>query len=233
MEYIERLENEYRVEYLGPTELKEKLAEKAILYLPIGSIEWHNEHLPLGTDTFHGMVLCSELCARLGGAVLPSYFWNTGCCHRSPVTFWTPEETYSNHLEAVVRGLLDFPAKLIVLVNGHGGDVQKQSVVEVCERLSADKSFGKKVIAADPYLLGTSSSCRIDHADTGETSVAMRLIPNLVRMERDITPDIQTNLMPFLNRGALPTYSGGDELYRAFMEDAVELIEREYAASVN
>ena len=44
------------------------MAKKAILYLPIGSLEWHNEHLPLGTDTLHAAELIEQAYAGGQGA---------------------------------------------------------------------------------------------------------------------------------------------------------------------
>lgn len=225
--FLERRPNEFRVSYMAPSELREKLQKKAVLYLPIGSVEWHNEHLPLGTDTFHAAVLAEALCETVGGAMLPGYWWNTGCCHRCDVTYYMAESIYQETLTTVLRGLADFPAKLLVLINGHGGDFQMESLKVVAQRLSEDESFPMRVVVADPYGLAQSSSCRIDHADTGETSVSMRLIPQLVRMERNIGPDLYSHELPFKN--GLPRLEGGEELFGAYLKDAVALIESTYA----
>ena len=73
-----RMEREIRYEYMAPSEILARLEEKAILYWPIGSLEWHNEHLPAGTDTFHALALAMRLGAEIGGVVLPPFWWNTG-----------------------------------------------------------------------------------------------------------------------------------------------------------
>ncbi len=76
-----------------------------------------------------------------------------------------------------------------MLINGHGGEYQARVPHNLADELGGE-GFPIRVVVADPYGLGTASACRIDHADTGETSVAMELIPQLVRMERDVGPDI-------------------------------------------
>jgi len=35
---------------LTPQEFRERLAQAPIAYLPLGTLEWHGEHLPLGAD---------------------------------------------------------------------------------------------------------------------------------------------------------------------------------------
>lgn len=226
MQHLQRMEEEVRYPYLSPSELAARLARKAILYLPIGSLEWHNEHLPLGTDTFHAIELALRLCAEIGGVVLPAFWWNTGGCHDHASTYHMPEALYRPTLKNVCLGLAPIPAKLLVLVNGHGGDYQKDSPTMIAADLN-DSGFPMRVVVADPYGLGQSSACRIDHADTGETSLSLELIPQLVRMEREIGPDIYSGKKPFA-RGR-PTREGGSELWDAYFTDAVALIGAEYA----
>ncbi len=230
MNLLECMENECRYPLLSPSELAARLERKAILYLPIGSLEWHNEHLPLGTDTFHAIELALRLCAEIGGAVLPAFWWNTGGCHDHASTYHMPETLYRATLENVCRGLAPIPAKLLVLVNGHGGSFQQESPAAVARELNGS-GFPIRVLVADPYGLGQSSPCKIDHADTGETSLALELIPQLVRMEREIGPDLFSKKKPFA--GGRPTRDGGRALWQAYFADAKALIEREYAVRLS
>jgi len=87
--------------------------------------------------------------------------------------------------------------------------------------------FPMKVMTADPYLMATSSKTRIDHANTGETSVSMRLIPQLVNMDAKIGPDILSGNMPFVKKG-MPSSEAGNELVAMFLDEAVVAIEKEY-----
>jgi len=227
---LKRLENdECRYPYLSPSELSSRLEKKAILYLPIGSLEWHNEHLPLGTDTFHALELTMRLCKEIGGVVLPAFWWNTGGCHDHISTYHMPEELYRTTLKNVCFGLTPIPAKLLVLVNGHGGGYQRDTPEILAEELNNDEEFPMRVVVADPYGLGLSSPCRIDHADTGETSFSLELIPQLVRMEHDIGPDLYSQKMPF-ERGQ-PSQEGGRQLWEAYYSDTKELIAEEYISS--
>lgn len=222
---LQRLDqDECRYPYLSPSELAERLEAKSVLYFPIGSLEWHNEHLPLGTDTFHAIELSMRLCREIGGVVLPAFWWNTGGCHDHASTYHMPEEDYRGVLKKVCLGLKPIPAEVLVLVNGHGGGYQKDTPAILTEELNGE-GFPMQVVVADPYGLATSSACRIDHADTGETSVSLELIPQLVRMDRNIGPDLYSGRMPFVERGQ-PAQEGGKQLWDAYLADAREIIEK-------
>ncbi len=224
---LKRLEaDECRFAFLSPSELLDRLRGKAILYLPMGSLEWHNEHLPLGTDTFHAIELCSRLCRQIGGVMLPGFWWNTGGAHDHASTYHMPEPLYRATLKNVIVGLKRIPAKLLVLVNGHGGGYQAASPAIVAEEINRE-GFPMRVLVADPYDLGKSSPCRIDHADTGETSFSLELIPQLVRMEREIGPDLQSGRKPFAY--GMPSRVGGKQLWDAYFKDAAALIAKAYA----
>ena len=219
-------ERQFHYPYLSPAELKARLAGKAILYLPIGSLEWHNEHLPLGTDTFHAIELAGRLCRRLGGVTLPAFWWNTGGCHDHFCTYHMPEALYRSALKSVCLGLAPIPARVLVLINGHGGGYQAQTPQVLAAEL-AGGGFPMRVVVADPYGLGRRSACRIDHADTGETSVALELIPQLVRMEREVGPDLFSGKRPFVEKG-MPSAEPGRQLWEAYLADATALIEEAY-----
>ncbi|MCE5278121.1 MAG: creatininase family protein [Planctomycetaceae bacterium] len=226
MSHLTRLPDECRFPYLSPAELLARLEQKAILYLPIGSLEWHNEHLPLGTDTLHAIEISVRLCREIGGVALPAFWWNTGGCHDHASTYHMPEDLYRTTLRNVIVGLKSVPAKLLVLINGHGGGHQRDSVPAVAAELTAARALPMRVIAADPYHYGKSSSCQIDHADTGETSLSLELIGPLVRLDRDLGADLYTGNRPFA--AAPATAAGGRELWNAYLSDVKTLIAEEY-----
>ena len=59
---------------LTPRKLKERLAAAPIAYLPLGTLEWHGEHLPLGSDGLQSQGFFMQLAERVGGVVLPMLF---------------------------------------------------------------------------------------------------------------------------------------------------------------
>ena len=61
---------EVQFELLLPYQLRNIVAKRPIAYIPLGTLEWHCEHLPVGLDglTSHG--LCLRAAAQDGGVVL-------------------------------------------------------------------------------------------------------------------------------------------------------------------
>ena len=59
---------------LTPRGFRERLAEAPIAYLPLGTLEWHGEHLPLGSDGLQSQGFFRRLAREVGGVVLPMLF---------------------------------------------------------------------------------------------------------------------------------------------------------------
>ena len=56
---------------LLPHEFRTRLTARPIAYLPLGTLEWHGEHLPLASDPFQSEGLMIECARRFGGIVMP------------------------------------------------------------------------------------------------------------------------------------------------------------------
>ena len=59
---------------LTPQEFNERITKAPIAYLPLGTLEWHGRHLPLGTDGLISSGFFIELARKVGGIVLPMLF---------------------------------------------------------------------------------------------------------------------------------------------------------------
>ena len=57
---------ENRIYRMRPSELVEQRKKLPVAYIPLGTIEWHGMHNPLGADGLQGQELCRR-CAREGG----------------------------------------------------------------------------------------------------------------------------------------------------------------------
>lgn len=64
-----------RYEEMKPGEVVIARTKKPVAYLPIGGIEWHGEHNPLGLDTVKAHELCIRAAQKGGGLVMPPLFW--------------------------------------------------------------------------------------------------------------------------------------------------------------
>ena len=61
-------------EELLPAEFSQRIREMPIAYLPLGTLEWHGPHMPLGADGIQAKGLFIRLAEIVGGVVLPMLF---------------------------------------------------------------------------------------------------------------------------------------------------------------
>lgn len=182
---------EVRWEKLTGPELKARAAEGALPILPIGSLEQHGPHLPVWTDSFiaHQVaVAAAESATDVPALVLPP-LWTGLSEHHLPFggTITLDYATFHAVLRCVVRSLKAQGFQRLLIVNGHGGNIEPLgvSVRELAHE------FGMPVVTttwpqAAPAEIAAilTTQPRIMHACEGETALWMALDPAQVRMDR-------------------------------------------------
>lgn len=58
-------------EEMLPRQFEERLAQRPVGYLPLGTLEWHGEHNALGADFLQSRELLRRAARRFGEIVLP------------------------------------------------------------------------------------------------------------------------------------------------------------------
>ncbi|MCL2813751.1 MAG: creatininase family protein [Oscillospiraceae bacterium] len=193
---------------LTPQEFRDRINACPIAYLPLGTLEWHGEHLPLGADGIQSQGFFAELAKKAGGIVLPMLFvgpdrrietkdgvlygmdpWTgereTGRKIREPgqldgSAYWLPDESFLDLIECILAQLKRAGFKIVV-AHGHG-----PSTGAVAERAKEwEEKYGLKIINCwgseyDREGMGI----QVDHAGSNETSLVMALRPELVQMQR-------------------------------------------------
>lgn len=66
---------EVRYERLRPRQIREKREACPVVYIPIGTIEWHGFHNPVGLDTLKIHQLCIRAAQAGGGLVFPPLWY--------------------------------------------------------------------------------------------------------------------------------------------------------------
>src|ERR1700761_9442318 len=164
----------------------------ALAVLPIGSLEQHGPHLPVITDTASASAAAVRaarmVAAQIPVLVLPG-LWTGMSEHHLP--FGGTISLNFNELQGVLRGVVRSLRAIgfarLLIVNGHGGNVEPLAVA--ARELAHE--FGLPVIACTPWYLTRARISEIAetketpaHACEGETSIMMAITPDLVRVDK-------------------------------------------------
>lgn len=202
-------------ELMRPSQIVEARRRCPTAYLPVGPLEWHGPHLPLGTDGLHAHRVAVEVARRVGGVVLPTFFLGTDTVRPpdgaqsvralgfdgderiigmdfpdNPVkSLYIEEGAFSVILREVVRLVKQDPYRLIVIVNGHGAP----NHVRTLRRLAAEETDLPRVRVVYETASGpTPPPLDPGHAERGETALIMSADPQSVDVST--LPPVQTSL---------------------------------------
>lgn len=157
---------------------------------PIGAIEQHGPHLPVGTDAIVAESVTVEALRRcdfdtlllptLSYALSSEHLWAAGTISLGP-------ETLLGVLDDLGRSLKSAGVKRLVFMNGHGGNSALLRVA--CREIRV--RYGLMTFLAHPQVpLDQGGTERGDpeggfaiHGGSGETSLMLFLRPELVRLE--------------------------------------------------
>lgn len=155
-----------------------------VAVLPWGATEAHNTHLPYGTDTIESEAIAIAAAGRAWeqGArvvVLPAVPFGVQTTQREiPFCLNMNPSTQLALLRDLCESLAPHGIRKLVILNGHGGNDFRQIIRELTPRV------GLLLVQANWYQ---SVDARAffdapgDHAGELETSLMMRLAPDLVR----------------------------------------------------
>lgn len=185
-------------------EAEAALAKAELAIFPTGSIEQHGPHMALETDIAVGRALAERLAADLGeiAVLCPGVDYGLSDHHMGfPGTITLRQETFSQVLLDVVASLAHWGVRRVLIVNGHGGNIEALRLVSV----SARRDLGSLVaslmwarVGADE-IAGRVTSPSYGHACEVETSVAMVLAPHVVYEDRIEAPAGRTGVDPLID----------------------------------
>ena len=153
------------------------IPEWALLVVPLGSVEQHGHHLPLGTDTAVASAVARAAVGSLDGALLaPAVPYGASGEHegfRGTVSIGT--EALNGLLVEYGRSACRWAGRVLI-VNGHGGNHQAlRTAVPLLRSESRD-------VAWFPCALPGADA----HAGRTETSLMLHVEPDAVRPDRAV-----------------------------------------------
>jgi creatinine amidohydrolase len=250
-----------RYEEMLPHEIVEARVKCPIAYLPIGGLEWHGEHLPVGNDTLKAHALAVRCAEEGGGLAMPPLFFgenrsarllevdhdNDGEAAakmglpkenfdpaRMPVSAYEQDKAYIDLLVHILYELESLGFKAMVILAGHYPLLAHARAAVWIYSLAAKA----RASAASGYeLVRDVIPDAGDHAAKWETSLLMALRPELVDMSR-LPQDTSTPLIGVVGAdprtNASPEYGrkGVDEVVKRVVAKAHSLLPKEFRSAV-
>lgn len=183
------------VEYerLLPYQFQARIERHPLVYVPVGSLEWHGEHMALGNDALKMHALCCE-AARLGGGIVfpPIYYGipymvHYGADYPHSANLPVSAAFLSDLLHTTLSGLESAGFRAAILATGHTCREQR----DLMRKVAGEYPGAMRVYGTDDMEWGNDLDFTSDHAAKWETSILWYLYPELVdiyRLPRD--PDI-------------------------------------------
>lgn len=198
----------FQLELLTPNDIEAALKLRSLIYIPLGTIEWHGQHLPVGFDSLCAHHLCLLAARQTGGLVMPPLYFGTGGGHGAfPWTIMPATEELQPLLETTLKRLRDFGVKQVVLYSGHFPEAQVALIQTLAQKFS-DAHF--RVDALAPSLAKDSLPLPGDHAARFETALMLGLAPGHVFLNRllsvDAAPDNLETRMTDVNHPLYGVY---------------------------
>jgi creatinine amidohydrolase len=216
--------------------------------LPIGILEKHGPHAPIGSDLIHVREWSARATKKEYAVVFPDYFFGQIYeAKHQPGTFSLPSRLVLELLDETCQEIARNGFNKIVIINGHGGNPNMlryfvQSQLEKRRNYAVyffeptpNAAFNEKVAK-----LRKSDPAIDQHAGERETSTLLYLRPDLVKMEtatkesgenlkRLSIPDVYTAIWWY---AAFPNHYAGEgakaskELGQVITEYTVESLAR-------
>ena len=169
----------------------EKMAKKGIAYLPMGTLEWHGNHLPIETDYLIAVKLCEILAKKIPGYILPPIYLGTDkhkivkneklagmdryLGKKLPGNLYYLEPAlFEKMIVAFGKRLKEQRFKKIFMIAGHAGSGHLKTLARAVKKQPG-------LILINPW---ENMSIEAKHADEYETSIFWACYPKEEKISR-------------------------------------------------
>lgn len=211
-----------RYEWMTPEEVVRAREAAPVAFVPIGPLEWHGPHLPMGTDALHAHHVALGVASMVGGVVLPPYFIGSETVRKTgngvqtigslgftgnerivgmdfpgnPVkSTYFEDGTFAVAIREIIQGLKKNGFRLIVLLNGHGAHCHKQTLARLAAEQSEPPAVRVEFVPA--WVPPEPPFEDPGHADKWETAIMMAIRPDCVRVDKLPSRDVPMRYRDF------------------------------------
>lgn len=194
-------------------EVNDFLTRSDMVIIPIGAMEQHGYHLPIGTDFINGVEQCKLIAQQRDILVVPVLMAGQSPYHMGFAgTITMKAETIIQvHMEAV-ESLIQHGFKRFIILNAHTGNTAVSTLLvdKINQTTPGIAVLFEQAVA--PFRERTAGpparAAAFDrHGGTGETSSSLYNMPSLVQLDKAVPATL--TLPPHL-QAMLPQVNAGD-----------------------
>src|SRR5699024_4485151 len=149
-------------------EVESEVTEDTVAIIPVGSIEQHGLHAPLGTDYFIADNLSKIVKNYENTLLIPPIPIGVADYHRHfSGSLWVKPETFKNYISEIIESMYFHGIKKVIIVNGHGDN--RELLREVARHLEMEKDI-TNIFNFRPHF----------HESEAETSMLLNFTPQFI-----------------------------------------------------
>jgi creatinine amidohydrolase len=183
-------------------EFQTGIYDKAIL--AVGSTEYHGLHLPYGTDTIVSEHLAIEVATKVKGMlVLPSIPYGMSAHYSSfPIAISIKTKTLMQILREIFDSLRKQGLLRLLIINGHDGNIP--AIEAITNEYRAEYPEFRIAVLSSWWVTAGKLVPKntfevwggLGHGGEGETSMLLKIAPNLVDMSKakGIVPKLPSHI---------------------------------------
>jgi len=179
---------------------EERLKSNPVVIVPVGALEAHGPHLPLGADQIQAEATAAALAERVDALVAPTIAYGSAPgARRFPGTVSLSMAQLGSHAAGVLSELARTGVRRILVLSGHAERGHMAALREAADDAMRLHPATRIIVLSDYdfvyELRGRESPASDGHAGLLETSRVMALAPETVGPAR---PAVENRRSPFL-----------------------------------
>ncbi len=156
-----------------------------VVIVPVGALEEHGRHLPLGADMIQPLHVVDEVARRTGAFVAPSIPYGVCTTTRPyPGTVSVSVDALKGFVRDVLADLVRNGVRRVMIVSGHAGREHMMALRAAAQDVVDEGTGLKATVLSDYDIIYASAGLLPEgdgHAGAGETSRILTARPELVK----------------------------------------------------
>jgi creatinine amidohydrolase len=184
---------------LAPPDIRAQLAHDDTILIPLGSVEMHGDHMPLGTDIYNAIEVCRRAAEKADTLYGPPIWTGYSPQHlrepeRGMGTVTMRANTIASVIHDTARSLIHHGFNRLIFVNGHTSNTKVTDSVmrnlryETGALIAMFKPYGERYLGLIEDLMENPPEETPGwHASEQETSIMLAYNAANVKMDRAVS----------------------------------------------